>query len=189
MTEAIDDLAPEQRRVILEKLRRRGRPGTSTASTDADVVFEVTGGAPGERYSYRISVRGDGLAARRVLDEMRSQEDLQATERVDVALVQRVFRAADDAGLLSDAPPQMTENGAGLVPDSMVALLTVREGQAVRRVVMPAGAPTGGEVGLPGEASDVPLETPMQLPSAAASRLAPVLDALHRVEEELAPRG
>uniref|UniRef100_UPI002593FD09 hemopexin repeat-containing protein n=1 Tax=uncultured Ornithinimicrobium sp. TaxID=259307 RepID=UPI002593FD09 len=187
MTNQIDDLEPARRDAVLESLRRRGRGEATTGPDDADVVFEVVGGAPGERYSYRISVRADGVADRRVLDQMRAEEAPDVTERLGADVVRQVFRAVDDAGLLSDAPPQMVQSATGLVPDSMVAVLTVREGDSVRRIVVPAGDPSDAEPVLPGEPRELPLETPMQLPSAAVDRLAPVLDALHLVEERFMP--
>jgi hypothetical protein len=184
MTTNIDDLSPEERDRVLSRLRERGgADAPAMGAAEASVVLEVTGGMPGERYSYRVGVQGDGKAERLRLDELRGVEENVATTEVDADLVRQVFRAADNAGLLDDSAPELASQQ--LVPDSMVAVLTVREGGAARRVAMPASEPTAGEPDFSGEPAELPLETPMQVPAAPAGRIRPVLDALHAVELEL----
>ena len=94
-------------------------------------------------------------------------------------------RAAHVRGLLDDDAPSLPEQGGDLVPDSLVAILTVRDGDAIRRVVVPAGEPSGGSDLLGDEAADVPLSTPMQLRSSSVDALQPVLEALRAVEAAL----
>ena len=104
---------------------------------------------------------------------------------MDVDLAARVFAAARTAGLLDDDAPSLTTGEGELVPDTLVAILTVRYGDAVRRVVVPAAEPTAGGDVLGAEAADVPLSTPMQLRSSSVDVLQPVLDALRAVEAAL----
>jgi hypothetical protein len=183
----IDKLASGPRAAILERLRGMADAGAAPeGAEDAEVVFEVSGGAPGEHYSYRLGVRGDGAAEREVVDELQPGGRADVQRGTDRELASRVFQAAADSGLLDDAAPDVPREHAGdLLPDSMIAIITVRDGNSVRRVVVPAGEPSAGAAGLPGESADVPLETPMQLPAGSVAALLPVLDARRAVEAAL----
>jgi hypothetical protein len=185
VTENIDNLTPRQRAKALDNLRAVA-DGAMPAG-DTHVSFEVTGGAPGERYVYRLGVSGDGSAEKRFVDELHGREQDESSGTVDRELTTRVFAAARDAGLLSDAPPQLPgEPTAQLVPDSMVAIITVRDGDAVRRIAVPAAEPGDAANEMPGgAAADVPLETDMQLPAESVAALQPLLDALRGVEAAL----
>jgi hypothetical protein len=68
------------------------------------------------------------------------------------------------------------------MPDSMIAIITVRDGESVRRIVVPADEPATAAATLAGEPADVPMETPVQLPAESVAALRPVLDALRAVE-------
>jgi hypothetical protein len=187
MVRNIDRLAPQLRRKSLDRLRAVADGRHPHGAGAAVVSLEVTGGAPGERYHYRIAVSGDGTAERLSLDELsgRGSEDA-ATSAVDPALASRVFAAARDVGLLEDARPEVPGEPAGeVVPDSMVAVITVREGDVVRRVAVPAADPRDAAAALPGVSADVPLDTEMQVPAETASALQPLLDALTDVERAL----
>jgi hypothetical protein len=183
----IDTMAAAPRAEVLGRLRAMADAGAAPeGAQDAEVVFEVSGGAPGEHYSYRLGVRGDGAAERQVVDELQSDRGADVQRGMDRELASRVFQAAADSGLLDDAAPDVPlEHGGNLLPDSMIAIITVRDGDSVRRVVVPAGEPSAGETGLPGEGADVPLETPVQLPAGSVAALLPVLDALRAVEAAL----
>jgi hypothetical protein len=149
-------------------------------------VFEVVGGAPGERYVYRVGVRGDGAAERRVVDETQPGQGGEVTRQVDRRLASRVFEAVAEAGLLDDTAPDVPRQHAGeLPPDSMVAILTLRDGEMTRRVTFPADEPATAGRTLPGEPADVPMDTPVQLPAESVAALRPVLDALRAVEAAL----
>lgn len=63
--------------------------------------------------------------------------------------------------------------------------ITVRDGGSIRRVTVPAVDPAIAAGGLPGEAEDIPLQTPFQLPAASVAVLGPVLEALRAVEGAL----
>ncbi|MBK8459025.1 MAG: hypothetical protein IPL43_01405 [Micropruina sp.] len=71
------------------------------------------------------------------------------------------------------------------MPDSMIAIITVRDGDSVRRITVPAAEPGTDEANLPGDRADVPMDTPMQLPLESVSALRPVFDALRAVEAAL----
>ena len=102
----IDNLKPEPRSAVLRRLRGMAEAGAvPDGAEDTEVVFEVTGGAPGERYVYRLGVHGDGAAERRVVDETQPDEGGQLTQQLDRQLASRVFEAAAEAGLLDDAAP------------------------------------------------------------------------------------
>ena len=180
----IDNLKPDVRAEVLGRLRGRADAGAAQeGAEDAEVVFEVSGGAPGERYNYRLGVKADGAAERRVTDETQpATRGVDITQQVDRELASRVFQAAADAGLLEDAAPDIPLQGGQLLPDSMIAIITVREGDSVRRIVVPADEPATAARSLPGEPRDVPMETPVQLPAEAVDALRPVLDALRAVE-------
>ncbi len=169
---SIDRMASAHRAEVLAQVRA-GAP-------EAEVSFEVSGGAPGERYAYRLAVTGAGSAQRQLVDEFTDEPDTDVTGQVDPETAARVFAAAEDAGLLADAPP---EPAGGLVPDTLIATVTVRYGDAVRRISVPAAEP--GRGGLPGEPEDVPVATHVQLASESVSALRPVLDALRAVEAAL----
>jgi hypothetical protein len=183
----IDNLKPERRAAVLRRLRQMADADTAPeTSGDAEVVFEVVGGAPGERYVYRVGVRGDGSAQRRVVDETQPGQGEEVTRQVDRELASRVFEAAAEAGLLDETAPDVPRQQAGeLVPDSMVAILTVREGEMTRRVAFPADEPATAGATLPGGPADVPMDTPVQLPAESVDALRPVLDALREVEAAL----
>ena len=104
---------------------------------------------------------------------------------VDTGLAARVFAAARDAGLLDDEAPALPAQSTELVPDSLIAIITVRDGDAVRRVVVPAAEPVAGSDSLGAEAADVPLSTPMRLQASSVDALQPVLLALQAVEAAL----
>ena len=133
-----------------------------------------------------MAVTGDGSAARQSVDELHGRQDDEASGTVDQELATRVFAAARDAGLFSDDVPQVPGEPVGqIVPDSMVAIITVRDGDAVRRIVVPAAEPSDAELDIPGEAADVPLSTEVQLPAVSVVALQPLLDALRGVESAL----
>ena len=68
---------------------------------------------------------------------------------------------------------------------SRAARVSAPNGDAIRRVVVPAAEPATGGDPLAAAAADVPLSTPMQLRSASADALQPVLAALREVEAAL----
>jgi len=183
----IDHLKPESRAATLQRLRGMAEAGAAPdGAEDAEVVFEVSGGAPGERYVYRLGVRGDGAAERRVADETQPGEGGELTHRIDRQLASRVFKAAAEAGLLDDTAPDVPQQYAGeLLPDSMIAIITVRDGESARRIAVPADEPATAAANLPGEPADVPMETPVQLPAESVATLRPVLEALRAVEAAL----
>jgi hypothetical protein len=189
----IDNLKPELRARVLDRLRSVATAAGEVPEGlgETEITFEVSGGAPGERYTYRLGVRADGTAERRELDELEGTmtvggdaEPATAAETlgtVGTALAGRVFAAAREVGLLDDEAPVPSER-AVLVPDSLVAIITVRDGDAVRRVVVPAAEPTG-DANLSGAAAgDVPVRTPMRLPASSVEAWQPVLSALQAVE-------
>ena len=183
---SIDNLRPESRAVVLQRLRDVGASvGTPEGASDAVIAFEVSGGAPGERYAYRLTVHGDGSAERRIIDELQPGEDGLGHSAVDRQLASQVFAAAATSGLLDDSAPTGHESGGEILPDSMVAILTVRGGDAVRRIAVPALDPAVAAGNLPGETSDIPLQTPFLLPASSAAMLGPVLEALRAVEVTL----
>ena len=182
---SLDALTPVRRSAVLDRLRTLADAHVTPEGADAaEVSFEVTGGAPGERYTYRIAVAGDGAAERRVVDELHGNPGEHATQGVGRALAARVFAAAEAAGLLGDEAPQLAQPSGGILPDSLVATVTVRDGETVRRVSVPVSEPVTGQE-APGEASDVPVRTHVRLPRGAATALEPVLAALSEVEAAL----
>jgi len=180
----IDNLKPEPRAAVLRRLRAMAETGDAPdGAADAEVVFEVSGGAPGERYVYQLGVRGDGAAERRVVDELHPGVGGETTRGVDRQLASRVFEAAAEAGLLNDTAPDVPQqHGGELLPDSMTAIITVRDGESVRRVAVPADEPATAAATLHGEPADVPMDTPVQLPEGSVAALRPVLEALRAVE-------
>ncbi len=182
----LDGLDPEPRTRALRRLRAMAEPGGDDAGAEElEVTFEVSGGAPGERYSYRVGVRGDGTAERRVADEIRPASGREDSQQVEQRLVRQVFGAAAEAGLLDDDAPQVSRRrSTELLPDSMVAIVTVRAGDAVRRSVTAADEPGAG-TGATGRMAEVPVDAAVLLPAEAASALGPVLAALREVEEQL----
>jgi hypothetical protein len=181
-----DGVRSRLRAPILERLRGMAEAGAAPAGAgDTEVSFEVSGGAPGERYAYRLAVRGDGAAERLVLDETRAAAPAEAARPVNRDMAARVFAAAAEVGLLGDEAPQVPAQQAGdILPDTMIATITVRDGESVRRVSVPAEEPTTAG-NLPGEPSDVPIGTHVQVSADSAAALRPVLEALAAVESEL----
>ena len=98
-----------------------------------------------------------------------------------------LLQAAADAGLLNDGAPSVPQQQreGEVLPDSMVAVLTVRDGDAIRRIAFPADEPANAAASLPGEPADIPLRTQVQLPAESVTALRPVLDALGAVEAAL----
>ena len=180
---SIDRMEPSERALSLERLRGIGGREEVADADRTEVSFEVSGGAPGERYVYRVAVSGSGAAERQVRDDFSDDPDTEVTGRVAQDTAARVFAAAQQAGLLSDEPPEPP--GGDLPPDSLVAIVTVRDGEAVRRVAVPAADTEQSAAELPGEPAEVPMETSVRLPRANLTALQPVLDALHDVEESL----
>ncbi|MDO3640094.1 hypothetical protein, partial [Mycolicibacterium arseniciresistens] len=190
----IENMKPARRAQILGHLRAiADAQEVADGESAAEVTFELSGGAPGERYTYRIGVSADGSAHRRVVDELRTPtakdafedrgDDVDATVPRDLAT--RVFAAARDTGLLDDEAPSVLPQGSKLVPDSMIAVITVRDGDAIRRIWLPAGGQADASIVFDEEAADVPFNTPMQLPARSVQALQPLLDALSAVEEAL----
>ena len=179
----IDKLSPEERGEVLGRLRARGAEAPEAGAADASAFVEVTGGAPGERYTYRVGLRADGTAERQVVDELRGAEPQAVSGEVTAELVQKVFRAADEAGVLDDSAPEFASEQ--FVPDSLVAIVTVQDGGAERRLVMPASEASVGEPDFSGSAAELPLETRVQVPADSMDRLRPFLDAMHDVEAQL----
>ena len=119
-------------------------------------------------------------------DKTQPGVDEDVTRRVDRQLASQVFAAAGAAGLLDDAAPTVPQQFAGdLLPDSMIAIVAVRQGDSVRRIVIPADEPAADRANLPGELADVPMATPIQLPAESVAALSPVLVALRAVEAAL----
>jgi hypothetical protein len=182
----IDNLRPELRASVLQRLRAMAEASAPPEGAgEIEVSFDVGGGAPSERYAYRIAVRGDGTAERLVLDEARAGAPSHVAKPIDRELVAQVFAAAAAAGLLGDDAPYVPMQQTGeILPDTMIATITVRAGESVRRVIVPAEEPTtAGD--LPGEPEDVPMDTHVQLPAVSVAALRPVLQALAAVESEL----
>jgi hypothetical protein len=181
----IDNLKPAPRAAVLSRLREMGQTGDAPdGAENAEVVFEVSGGAPGERYVYRLGVRGDGTAERRTVDETQPGEDAEVTRGIDRQLASRAFAAAAEVGLLDDTAPAIPQqHGGEILPDSMIAIFTVRDGDSVRRIAIPADDPATAN--LPGETRDVPMDTPVQLPAESVAALGPLLEALQAVEAAL----
>ncbi|MCS7475921.1 hypothetical protein, partial [Umezawaea endophytica] len=179
---SIDRLGAGARASVLARLRSVGAADVVEDVEGTEVSFEISGGAPGERYEYRIAVTGSGEAGRRLLDEFSDVPVVDVGARVDTLLATGVFAAAERAGLLSDEPP--VPPVGDLPPDSLIAVLTVRDGDAVRRVSVPAAEPLAGS-GQPEEAVDVPLETHVRLARTGVDALRPVLEALRAVEAAL----
>jgi hypothetical protein len=181
----IDSLTPRLRSEILDRLRTYQEADAVHTGADAAVIaFEVTGGAPGEFYRYRIEVTAEGLASTALLDHAGAVSDTQRG-RVDRALAARAFRAAERVGLLDlDAPTFGVSVDEQIPPDALVAIVEVREGDAVRRVITRAVEPND-----PGYASnavaDVPLRTDVRLPMTEVSALREVLQRLATVEQAL----
>ncbi len=192
----IDNLKPEPRSRVLDRLRSVAAAVGEVPEGlgETEITFEVSGGAPGERYTYRLGVRADGTAERRELDELQGTmtvggdaEPAVAAETVGTVgteVAGRVFAAAREAGLLDDEAPVQAER-AELVPDSLIAIITVRDGDTVRRVVVPATEPAGGAELSGAAAADVPLSTPMRLAVSSVEAWQPVLAALQAVEAAL----
>lgn len=182
----IDKLQPELRAPILERLRGMAEFGPAPdGAGDTEVSFEITGGAPGERYEYRLGVRGDGSTQRDVLDEIQDGAPAQTERAVNRDLAAQVFAAAAQVGLLGDDAPEVPmQHEGGILPDTLVATITVRQGDSVRRVTVPVEEPSTAD-GQPGEASDVPMETHMQMAAVSVDALRPLLDALAAIESTL----
>ncbi|MFT3877487.1 MAG: hypothetical protein QM708_13850 [Propioniciclava sp.] len=188
----IDNLKPDIRLNVLTRLRSiaEGDPEVTDAE-GAQVTFEVVGGAPGERYDYVLSVRGDGSAERTVVDELATATDAGApapqstSGSVGEDVAARVFAAARDAGLFDDEAPTLPRESSAIPPDSLVAIVTVRDGDSVRRLVMPADDPSvsGGPLG--DDVVDVPLSTAMRLPSESFGVIESLLGALREAESAL----
>ena len=186
VVQSMESLTPEQRQESLSRLQAVAAGDTPEGAHDVEVAFEVSGGAPGERYLYRVAVSGDGTAERRYVDELRGSEGDVADGTVGRELAVRVFAAARDVGLLDDAVPRLPgESDNQIVPDSMVAVVTVRDGDTERRIAVRAADPADAAHVLPGESSELPLDMDIRLVAESASALQPLLDALRGVEAAL----
>jgi hypothetical protein len=101
----IDNLNPEPRAAIPRRLRRMAETGAAPdGAEDAEVVFEVSGGAPGERYVYRLGVSEDGAAERRLVDETQPGEGREVIHRID-----RVVRPGEWRRFVTGSMPASTE--------------------------------------------------------------------------------
>ncbi len=185
----IEQLDARTRADVLGRLRRiaDGEPAPNDDGDHAEIAFTVSGGAPGERYDYRVAVQADGSADRHLRDDLADEpgdaDESAVTGNVSPDVVAQVFAAARDVGLLDDQAPAMSTTP--LPPDSLVATLTVREGDIVRRIVAPAADPDTPPRSFPGEPADLPMTSAMQLSARTLNALTPVLDALSAVEAEL----
>jgi hypothetical protein len=184
-SEDTGNVTPELTAESLDTLRAIAGGEARDGAHNTEVTFEVVGGAPGERYLYRVGVSGDGTGERRSLDELVGGEELSASGTVQPELATRVFAAARDAGLLDDSSPGVPGEPEGqIVPDSLVAIITVRDGDSLRRVVLPAADPAiAAEPST--ESADVPLDTDVRLPSESTTAMQPLLEALRAVEAAL----
>ncbi|MCK6211584.1 hypothetical protein KZX45_13620 [Georgenia sp. EYE_87] len=197
---SLDALEPARRAEALERLRAageardddRGRTGGGPgggagAGATEEISFDITGGAPSERYLFHLAVTAEGGAEKRVVDELGGADRVETVSTVPSDVATRVFAAAAEAGLLADEPPAepALRTQGDIVPDSMIAVVTLRSGDAVRRVVVPAANPDQAARELPGEPADVPVGTDFQLSRESAAALAPLLGALAAVEAEL----
>ncbi|MDN3497013.1 hypothetical protein QL996_13810 [Planococcus sp. APC 4015] len=187
--ELIDNLTPRARDAVLKRLRAVA-DGDAAPSEGGEphVSFEVTGGAPGERYAYSLDVQADGSAARSVIDELGgglAPGESDSGGSVPQGLAADVFAAAREIGLFDDEAPALPGEQIEILPDSLVAILTVRDGDAVRRVVVPVMESDAAADGTTPGATEVPLDTPVLLPTESVDRLAPVLAALGKVESAL----
>ena len=181
---SIDQLTPRARGAALERLRAQVEP-LSESDGETEVSFEVTGGAPGERYEYRVAVRGDGATEAHTRDELAGVDRPVVESRVDAELAARVFAAAEAAGLLAEDAPVLLADEL-IPPDTLVGIITVRAGDAVRRVVVPVIDPTVPDAGTQGPGEDVPLQTEMRVPGEALKRLSPLFDVLAEAERRVA---
>ncbi|MDJ0313553.1 hypothetical protein [Arthrobacter sp. H35-D1] len=98
-------------------------------------------------------------------------------------------RGADNAlwqrahyGSAAKAAP---ECGGQILPGSMVAIVTGRDGDTILRIAVPAEDPAMAPGQLPGEAEDIPLQTPFRLPVRSAAVPGPALEASSVVEAAL----
>ena len=183
---SIDALRPALRAEVLQRLRTMSDAGsTPEGAAEAEVSFEVVGGAPGSRYQYLVAVRANGAAERQTVDQIRAdREDTSGRRDVSRDLAARVFAAAEEAGLFADEMAAVGPQPLQILPDALVTIITVRDGDSVRRVVVPTAEPDAAE-DLPEAAADVPLATHVQLPETSVAVLRPVLEALAAVEAAL----
>ncbi|HEX6888580.1 MAG TPA: hypothetical protein VF143_10790 [Candidatus Nanopelagicales bacterium] len=176
----MDEMAPEDRSQVLRRLRAQVSPEAG-GDGEVEVSFEVTGGAPGERLEYRIAVHGDGSTERQSVDELRGVERVSAQRVVDPQLSARVFAAAEESGLLDDRAPVFSDTV--VPPDTIVGIVTVRAGDAVRRVIVPVADPADEQAAGEGD-MEIPLRTEIRVTRRAAA-LSPLLDALAAAERSL----
>ncbi len=188
----LDRLRPRLRSEVLSRLRaladlETAPEGVAERAHEAVISLEISGGAPGDRIDYRVAVRGDGTAERRLVDQLRGADPQHTTRELDRAVAAQVFAAAEEAGLLADEAPRLAlvEEAAGLMPDALVAVVSVGEGDVVRRVVVPVSDPGDPRARSGDDAVGIPLSPDVLLPRTAVEALGPVLRTLREAEARL----
>jgi hypothetical protein len=129
--ERLDYLEQKKFRQTLE--RAAARRLSDAESRDVRVVLSINGGAPSERYEYRLEVRADGNVETRFADELREIKPGRATGAVvgrDVAAVVFQQVARDEFIALSNTLARTT-------PDGLFAVISVHVNDEAKLVRVP----------------------------------------------------
>jgi hypothetical protein len=129
---AFEFLTEEERAEFAQRLERGGRVEAAAGEPGPDdrkLVLVVSGGAPGERYSYEAEVTGSGQAAMRVLDQISGRDERGDELTLGSAQVDDLFRRAASAEVLTGENPHPS-----FVPDSLVGTLIITDGQIEKRI-------------------------------------------------------
>ncbi len=171
----LDELDPSARRTALAKILALAEPSAAPDPSTL-VIFEVTGGAPSERYHYRIQISADGAAERSISDELTGASAPTIRSVASRSETARIFAALASVGMLADKRPRFTPIQQ-LMPDSLLVTLRLRHGDLIRQVSIPAS-----EGALPPGFSEIPLRAKVGLPTEAAQALEPLLQALSEID-------
>jgi hypothetical protein len=172
-----------KRATFYETLKRAATSASDDSQiSEIKVVLTISGGAPTERYEYRLEVRGDGVTESSFMDEMREVKPETARAEVGRDAAAEVFRQVLDAGVME--LPQISDK---IEPDSLIMTLTIQSGDVAKRVQLQVFEQnTEAAQRLGQKAFTLPVREGLAISLAAASPgLIQVLTVLGGVQDKL----
>jgi hypothetical protein len=179
--ERLDDLEQKKFRQALE--RAAARKLSDAESREVRVVLSISGGAPGERYEYRLEVRADGSVETQFVDGLRQIRPGRPTR----AVVGRDAAAAVFQQIARNEFVALPDILARTTPDGLVTVISVQVNDAAKLVRVPVFE-RGSDAAVRLDARALPLPVRDDLVvsrDAAPPALAAVLEALREVQARL----
>ena len=175
-------LTATKRAAFYETLKRAATGASDDSQiSETKIVLTISGGAPTERYEYRLEVRGDGVIESSFMDELRAAKPETTRAVLERDAAAEVFRQVLDARVLE--LPQISDK---IEPDSLIMTLTIQSGEVAKLVQLPVfEQDTEAARHLGQEAFAFPVREGLAIiRAAAAPGLIQVLTALGGVQDK-----